>query len=75
MDTITVTNHADIEFLVLVNEKFWQGLPEKHRELIAAAGRKAEIAVRDELRRRLRRENRKIEALIARGRHRLADPD
>ena len=49
MDAVTVTNHADIEFLVLVNERFWQGLPEKHRELIAAAGRKAEIAVRDDM--------------------------
>ena len=47
MDTITVTNHADIEFVVLVNEEFWQGLPESHREIIQAAAEKAEIDVRD----------------------------
>ena len=47
MDSITVTNHADIEFLVLVNEKFWQSLSDAQRTLISAAGRKAEIAVRD----------------------------
>ncbi len=49
MDHITVTNHADIEFIVLVNEKFWQGLSESDRKLISAAARKAEISVRDEM--------------------------
>lgn len=49
MDSVTVTNHADIEFLVLVNEVFWQGLTEAQRTLIAAAARKAEIAVRDDM--------------------------
>lgn len=47
MDTVTVTNHADIEFIVIVNEKFWQGLSEKDRGIISAAGDKADIAVRD----------------------------
>ena len=47
MDTITVTNHADIEFIVLVNEEFWKGLPVSHREIIQAAAEKAEIDVRD----------------------------
>lgn len=47
MDTVTVTNHADIEFIVIVNEKFWQGLSEKDRGIIAAAGDKADLAVRD----------------------------
>jgi len=49
MDHITVTNHADIEFIVLINEKFWQGLPEETRKIIAAAAGKAELAVRDEM--------------------------
>ncbi len=49
MDWITKTNHADIEFVVLVNEAFWQGLTEKQREIISAAAVDAEIAVRDEM--------------------------
>lgn len=49
MDSVTVTNHADIEFIVLVNETFWQGLTDGQRSLIEAAARKAEIAVRDDV--------------------------
>lgn len=49
MDTITVTNHADIEFIVVVNTNWWEGLPEEHRELIRAAAVKAENAVRDDM--------------------------
>jgi len=49
MDTITVTNHANIEFIVLVNEDFWQGLPAEHREIIQAAAAKADAAVRDDI--------------------------
>ncbi len=47
MDTITVTNSADIEFLVVVNKAFWEGLPEAHRAIIEAAAAKAEADVRD----------------------------
>ena len=49
MDTITVTNNADIEFVVVVNEDFWQGLSDAQRAVITAAARKAEIAVRDKV--------------------------
>jgi C4-dicarboxylate-binding protein DctP len=49
MDWITVTNHADIEFIVLVNEEFWQGLPAEHREIISAAAATADAAVRDRI--------------------------
>ena len=49
MDTITVTNHADIEFVVVVNEDFWQGLSQPHRDIITAAADKADKAVRDEV--------------------------
>lgn len=47
MDTITVTNHADIEFIVVVNTAFWESLPQAHRDIITAAARKAETTVRD----------------------------
>ena len=49
MDTITVTNHANIEFVVLVNEDFWKGLPQRHKDIIAAAAEKADAAVRDHI--------------------------
>jgi C4-dicarboxylate-binding protein DctP len=47
MDHITVTNHADVEFLVLINEKVWQGLRPEHQEAITAAARKVESELRD----------------------------
>ena len=49
MDTITVTNHADIEFIVVVNTEFWESLPQGHRDIITAAARKAEKSVRDKV--------------------------
>lgn len=49
MDTITKTQHADIEFIVVVNEKFWQGLPAAHRDIIEAAADRADKAVRGEI--------------------------
>ncbi len=49
MDTITVTNHADIEFIVVVNEKFWQALPKDQQAIITRAARNAEANVRDEM--------------------------
>ncbi|MEX5728759.1 C4-dicarboxylate-binding protein DctP [Rhodovulum iodosum] len=49
MDTITVTNHADIEFIVVVNTEFWDGLPDAHKEIIEAAAKKAEDTVREEM--------------------------
>lgn len=47
MDTITVTNHADIEFIVVVNTDWWNDLPEEHRDIISAAAEIAEKDVRD----------------------------
>lgn len=47
MDTITVTNHADIEFIVVVNTDWWEALPQEHREMINAAAVAAENDVRD----------------------------
>ena len=49
MDAITVTNHADIEFIVLINEQVWQGLSDEHKAIVTAAARKAEAAVRDDM--------------------------
>ncbi|WP_269584889.1 TRAP transporter substrate-binding protein [Roseibium sp. Sym1] len=49
MDTITVTNNADIEFIVVVNTDFWNGLPDAHKEIIQAAALKAEADVRDRM--------------------------
>lgn len=49
MDWITVTNHADIEFIVVVNEKFWQGLTGAQRAIVSKAARNAEAHVRDEM--------------------------
>lgn len=47
MDHITVTNHADIEFLVLINEKVWQGLSDAHKAIVQTAARNAEDHVRN----------------------------
>ena len=49
MDTVTKTNHADIEFIVVVNEKFWQALSPENRKIIQAAARVAEIDVRNKV--------------------------
>ncbi len=47
MDTITVTNHADIEFIVVVNTDWWNALPADHRDMISKAAVMAETDVRD----------------------------
>lgn len=47
MDTVTITRNADIEFIVVVNESFWQSLPDEHKEIITEAARTAEVSVRD----------------------------
>lgn len=49
MDTVTLTNNADIEFLVVVNEDWWQERTEAERTAITAAARKAEADVRDRM--------------------------
>ncbi|SDW75570.1 C4-dicarboxylate-binding protein DctP [Albimonas donghaensis] len=47
MDTITVTNHADIEFIVVVNTEWWEGLTDEQRAILTAAADKADAHVRD----------------------------
>lgn len=49
MDTITRLNVADIEFVVVINEAFWNGLTEEQRGWIEEAARDAEIDVRDRM--------------------------
>jgi C4-dicarboxylate-binding protein DctP len=49
MDTLTVTNHGDIEFIVVANDKWLKSLTQKQRDAIAAASKVAEKAVRDDM--------------------------
>lgn len=49
MDTITVTNHADIEFVVVVNTEWWNSLPEDIRGHITNAAVVAQADVRDRM--------------------------
>ncbi|SFJ02455.1 TRAP transporter substrate-binding protein DctP [Albimonas pacifica] len=49
MDTITVTNHADIEFIVVVNTEWWEGLTDDQRAILTAAAEKADETVRAEM--------------------------
>ena len=49
MDTITVTNHADIEFVVVVNNDWWNGLSDEHRAAIEEAATVAQEDVRNRM--------------------------
>lgn len=49
MDTITVTNHADIEFVVVVNNEWWSGLPEDIQTQIEEAAVVAQEDVRNRM--------------------------
>ena len=48
MDTITVTNHADIEFIVVTNTEWWNGLTDVSAPSYDAAAM-AEASVRDKM--------------------------
>jgi C4-dicarboxylate-binding protein DctP len=49
MDHVSVTNHADIEFVVLINEKVWQSLSDEHQEIMTRAARRVEKELRDKI--------------------------
>lgn len=49
MDYLTVTNHADIEFVVLINEKAWQDLTGDQRTIVGKAARKVEKELREKM--------------------------
>lgn len=49
MDTVTVTNHADLEFVVIVNNDWWGNLSDRQRKIINDAAAVAEARVRDRI--------------------------
>ena len=46
-DTITRTDHASMEWLVIMNEKSWQALSERQKAIVLAAAKRAERDVRE----------------------------
>lgn len=48
MDYMIRTNHAVPEFVVVVNEKFWQGLSDKERDILTKAARQVETEMADQ---------------------------
>ncbi|WP_420392336.1 TRAP transporter substrate-binding protein DctP [Acuticoccus sp.] len=50
MDYATMTNHAQIEFLVVINEDLWQSMSDQEREWMTTAARNAEEKMRAETR-------------------------
>jgi C4-dicarboxylate-binding protein DctP len=48
-DTITLTTHAPVEFILVINEKVWQGLSPQHRAAMTEAARIAEREGRAQL--------------------------
>ncbi len=49
MDTLTKLNVADIEFIVVINEAFWNGLSATQQGFIEEAARAAEVDVRERM--------------------------
>ncbi|GAB5468231.1 MAG: TRAP transporter substrate-binding protein [Rhodospirillales bacterium] len=47
LDYLMVTNHADVEFVVIINEGVWQSLSEAQRSCIMTAGAEVEADLRD----------------------------
>ena len=48
MNYTTATNHAQIEFLVIINNKRWDGLSDEERGWISQAAQEAETKIREE---------------------------
>lgn len=46
-DHVTMTNHADLEFVVLINTAVWDGLTKEERTVIREAAVKSEASLRD----------------------------
>jgi C4-dicarboxylate-binding protein DctP len=46
LDTVTRTEHAVLEFLVVINERIWRSLSDDHRAIILATGREVERELR-----------------------------
>ena len=48
MDTVTMTNHAQTEFLIVISDSLWQDLSEEEREILSEAAWSAEQKLREE---------------------------
>ena len=48
-DTVTRTEHAALEFVVIINDQLWQTLPAAIRTIVLEASRKVERRLRDEM--------------------------
>src|SRR5690554_6179960 len=48
MDSVTITNHAQTEFLIVMNDKLWDSMSEQEREWISTAAKSAEDVMRAE---------------------------
>ena len=49
LDTVTRTEHAALEFLVVINERVWRSIGDGHKAIITAAARKVERELRQEM--------------------------
>ncbi len=61
MDSVTITNHAQTEFLVVINDKLWNSMSEQEKKWVSTAARTAEDAIRADT----KSNNLKSEAFIA----------
>ncbi|NYT85152.1 TRAP transporter substrate-binding protein DctP [Pusillimonas harenae] len=46
MDYVTITNHAQTEFLIVMNDKLWDSLSDQEKQWVSTAARSAEEAIR-----------------------------
>ncbi|RMF01524.1 MAG: C4-dicarboxylate ABC transporter, partial [Alphaproteobacteria bacterium] len=49
MDHMTLSYDSAIEFVAVMNNKFFEGLPKKHQDIILKAARKVEKELRDQV--------------------------
>jgi C4-dicarboxylate-binding protein DctP len=63
MDTLTITNHVQSEFVLIINEKVWQGLATDQQQILVSAARDSEQIFRDKAQLQAR------EAVALAGRH------
>ncbi len=61
MDSVTITNHAQTEFLVVINDKLWDSMSDQEKKWVSTAARTAE----DEIRADTKTNNLKSEQFIA----------
>lgn len=49
LDYVTVTDHADVEFVVIINEDVWKGLSDQERAWMVEVGQEVEKSLRDSI--------------------------